>query len=57
MWRHVIGELVAKYRLPTVHVLRAEVEAGGLMSYAPSGSRARSRCACGRITSLSDGAR
>ena len=28
VWRHVFGELVAKYRLPTAHVLRGEVEAG-----------------------------
>ena len=28
VWRHVFGELVVKYRLPTAHVLRGEVEAG-----------------------------
>jgi ABC-type uncharacterized transport system substrate-binding protein len=30
-----LAELAIKYRLPTMHGLRASVEAGGLMSYAP----------------------
>jgi putative tryptophan/tyrosine transport system substrate-binding protein len=31
-----IANLVAKHRLPSLHLLREEVEAGGLMSYGPN---------------------
>jgi len=33
--RKALADLEAKYRLPSMHTLRANVEAGGLMSYGP----------------------
>jgi putative ABC transport system substrate-binding protein len=33
--RAALADLEAKYRLPSMHTLRANVEAGGLMSYGP----------------------
>lgn len=35
-WRRQVAELAAKYRLPDAHYDSAFVDAGGLMSYAPS---------------------
>jgi len=44
-YQPIIVEFAAKHRLPTMFALKADVEAGGLMSYAPSSTDAFRRAA------------